>query len=151
MCLVGGVPVRIESSELATSGKSSDRNWTTVPESMGGGYAGYPEVFHQLHCLNMVRMATFPDLYANHTLFADHPSHIVREHINHCIEIIRLQLQCSAEMTPILTENLPGRSFPAPDFKVIHICKNFDELRSWTEDHLLHGVGGWDIPEGHGH
>jgi hypothetical protein len=50
-------------------------------------------------------------------------------------------------MTPILTEMLPGHAYPAPDFNVIHVCKNFDELRDWTKNHLLHGVGGWDIPE----
>jgi hypothetical protein len=30
---------------------------------------------------NMVRMATYPDHYANHTLFMDHPPDIVRAHI----------------------------------------------------------------------
>lgn len=60
-----------------------------------------------------------------------------------------MHLQCTSEMTPILTEMLPGHKFPSPDFRVIHMCKNFDELKAWTEVNVLHGVGGWDIPEGH--
>lgn len=48
---VGGVPVRVEESKLGELQKDPGRNWTRIPESMGGGIAGYPEVFHQLHCL----------------------------------------------------------------------------------------------------
>jgi hypothetical protein len=48
---VGGVPVRIDESRLKTLQKNPSRNWTRVPDALGGGIAGYPEVFHQLHCL----------------------------------------------------------------------------------------------------
>ncbi|KAI1472542.1 uncharacterized protein F4812DRAFT_464659 [Daldinia caldariorum] len=144
--MVGGVPIRIDDSELAILNKSAERPWTRIPESRGGGIAGYPEVFHQLHCLNMLRMASYPELYATHSLFADHPPDTTRSHIDHCIEIIRMQLQCSAEMTPVLTEDIPGRKFPAADFRVTHRCKNFDELFTWTKENILHGAGNWDIP-----
>ncbi|KAK6956212.1 hypothetical protein Daesc_001485 [Daldinia eschscholtzii] len=79
--MVGGVPIRIDDSELAILHKSAERPWTRIPESRGGGIAGYPEVFHQLHCLNMLRMASYPELYANHSLFADHPPDTTRSHI----------------------------------------------------------------------
>ncbi|KAF9641084.1 hypothetical protein BFW01_g12890 [Lasiodiplodia theobromae] len=149
--MLGGVPVRVEESKLGELQKDPARNWTRIPESMGGGIAGYPEVFHQLHCLNVLRMATYPDHYANNTFFVDHPPHVVRGHLDHCVEILRMQLQCSAEMTPILTEEgLPGHEFPTPDFNVVHVCKNFDDLKEWTRSHILHGAGNWDIP-GHGH
>lgn len=32
-------------------------------EEMGGGYMGAVEVFHELHCLNMLRQATYMDYY----------------------------------------------------------------------------------------
>ncbi|KAK8135903.1 hypothetical protein PG984_003843 [Apiospora sp. TS-2023a] len=153
--MIGGVPIRIDDSELSFLNKSTHRQWTRIPESRGGGVAGYPEVFHQLHCLNMLRMATYPEQYANHTLFSDHSEDIVRAHIafadvgtsDHCVEILRMQLQCTAEMTPILTEEIPGREFPAPDFNVVHKCKNFDDLVEWTKANVLHGAGNWDIPK----
>ncbi|KAK8069604.1 hypothetical protein PG994_006220 [Apiospora phragmitis] len=144
---VGGVPVRIDDGELSLLNKSSQRQWTRIPESRGGGIAGYPEVFHQLHCLNMLRMATYPEQYTNHTLFSDHSEDIVRAHLDHCVEILRMQLQCTAEMTPILTEDIPGHEFPALDFNVIHKCKNFQDLVAWTKENVLHGAGNWDIPK----
>jgi hypothetical protein len=92
-------------------------------------------------------MATYLDHYANNTFFVDHPQHVVRGHLDHCVEILRMQLQCSAEMTPILTEEgLPGHILPTPDFNVIHMCKNFDKLKEWTRANVLHGAGSWDIP-----
>ncbi|KAL0260746.1 hypothetical protein SLS55_004436 [Diplodia seriata] len=149
--MLGGVPLRIEESKLGELGKDANRNWTRIPEAMGGGIAGYPEVFHQLHCLNVLRMASYPDHYSNNTFFVDHPAHVVRGHLDHCIEILRMQLQCSAEMAPILTEDgLPGHEFPTADFNVVHMCRNFDDLKEWTRSHILHGAGNWDIP-GHGH
>ncbi|KAK7954444.1 Tat pathway signal sequence [Apiospora saccharicola] len=102
--MIGGVPIRIDDSELSFLNKSTHRQWTRIPESRGGGVAGYPE--------NMLRMATYPEQYANHTLFSDHSEDIVRAHIDHCVEILRMQLQCTAEMTPILTEEIPGHEFP---------------------------------------
>ncbi|KAI0528471.1 hypothetical protein GGR58DRAFT_526275 [Xylaria digitata] len=143
---VGGVPIRLDDSDLVFLNKSSKRSWTRIPESRGGGIAGYPEVFHQLHCLNMLRMASYPDHYANHSLFSESSPRVVRTHIDHCVEIIRMQLECSAEMTPILTEEIPGFVYPKADFNVIHKCKNFDDLFSWTKENVLHGAGNWDIP-----
>ncbi|KAL1614912.1 hypothetical protein SLS54_009361 [Diplodia seriata] len=100
---------------------------------------------------NVLRMASYPDHYSNNTFFVDHPAHVVRGHLDHCIEILRMQLQCSAEMAPILTEDgLPGHEFPTADFNVVHMCRNFDDLKEWTRSHILHGAGNWDIP-GHGH
>ncbi|KAI2624454.1 hypothetical protein GGS21DRAFT_493860 [Xylaria nigripes] len=137
--MIGGVPIRIDDSDPVVLNKSSERSWTRIPESRGGGIAGYPE--------NMLRMATYPDEYANHTLFAENSPKVVRTHIDHCVEIIRMQLQCSTEMTPILTEDIPGKVFPRADFNVVHKCKNFDELFSWTKENVLHGAGNWDIPK----
>ncbi|KAI1501134.1 hypothetical protein F5X99DRAFT_409448 [Biscogniauxia marginata] len=145
--MIGGVPIRIDDNELALIHKSSKRNWTRIPDSRGGGIAGYPEVFHQLHCLNMLRMASYPEhYYTSHPFFSEHSASITRAHLDHCVEILRMQLQCTAEMTPILTEDLPGHEFPAADFNVVHKCKNFEELYAWTKENVLHGAGNWDIP-----
>ena len=54
---------------------------------------------------------------------------------------MRLHLQCTAEMTPILTEQIgPGHNDILSDFNVIHMCKNFDELKVWTRSNALHQI-----------
>jgi hypothetical protein len=49
--LVGDFPVRVDESYLEILGKDPNRNWSRLPDEVGGGLAGYPEIFHQLHCL----------------------------------------------------------------------------------------------------
>lgn len=83
-------------------------------------------------------------------LFTD-PSHISRGHIDHCIEIIRQQLMCSAEMVPVLTEEIEGHEFPRSDFSTWQVCRNFDDLYTWTKSAIIHGGGNWDLPSQHHH
>ncbi|PKS05391.1 hypothetical protein jhhlp_008766 [Lomentospora prolificans] len=105
----------------------------------GQGYIAGIEVFHQLHCLNIVRQYTWfllgeykdidpPALFQ----LGDDES---QEHIDHCIESIRLSLMCSADVTPILLVNDPSVGFHQKqnEFGTHHKCRNFDEIEKWVD------------------
>lgn len=48
---VGGVPIRINEDDFWRTRKEDSKNWSRIPDELGGGLRGYPQVFHQLHCL----------------------------------------------------------------------------------------------------
>ncbi|PYI28115.1 hypothetical protein BP00DRAFT_309233, partial [Aspergillus indologenus CBS 114.80] len=74
----------------------------------GSGYMVGLEVFHQLHCL--VKVYFVPA---------------------HCIDSIRLSLQCQADLTLIPFKWVSGYLEPWPDFRTTHQCKNFEKIREW--------------------
>ena len=58
---LGGV-INISSETLHAVNASADYSVELAPE-IGGGYMASVEVLHQLHCLNMLRQATYEDYY----------------------------------------------------------------------------------------
>ncbi|KIH91993.1 hypothetical protein SPBR_09083 [Sporothrix brasiliensis 5110] len=62
------------------------------------------DVFHQLHCLNMVRKALHPEYYEPHTPglhTGDEDELLGPHHIEHCIDAIRQSLMCSADISSL--------------------------------------------------
>ena len=98
----------------------------------------------------MLRKTTHMEYYKDVTVFQA-SSEVVRAHLDHCIDILRQQLMCSAEMAPTFTYTVDGVDEPLPDFSSILQCKNFDELKTWTQQNVIHDGGDWDIPDGHTH
>ena len=58
---IGGV-ISISEENLLAANASLDYSVKLSPE-IGGGYMAAVEVLHQLHCLNMLRQATYEDYY----------------------------------------------------------------------------------------
>jgi len=61
-----------------------------------GQYAILLNVFHQLHCLNMLRKR----LYDKTDYPPDHET-MGMEHMEHCYDSLRQSLMCSADLTPL--------------------------------------------------
>ncbi|KAI0199890.1 hypothetical protein F4808DRAFT_194786 [Astrocystis sublimbata] len=120
------------------------------------GYAAVLEVFHQLHCLNQIRQYTWKDHYAKHMAdyisddnrtavnldVADPANAQDRMHVDHCIEALRLQLMCSADLTPLLIEVDESSELGLKtDFNVRHRCRRWDKITAWQDAHNLEGDG----------
>jgi len=104
---------------------------------------GSIEVFHQLHCLNMLRKFTYPKEYPEvQELWTTRPQ-FLRSHLDHCIEMIRQNLMCVADVGVISYDWVSGWEVPFPDFNTWHKCRNFDDILDWTTAHRVH------IPTGH--
>lgn len=54
----------------------------------------------------------------------------------HCIDSIRLSLQCSADVSLITWKWLRGYANPWPDFRGKHECRNWDDILDWAKDRL---------------
>lgn len=99
---------------------------------------GFLDVFHQLHCLNLVRQYTYRDAYdySNVTAFRA-PEEVVRGHIDHCIETIRKAIMCTADVTPVVflkDESRKGGS--KSDFNIRKKCKDFERIKEWVGGHM---------------
>ncbi|PMD49121.1 uncharacterized protein K444DRAFT_549821, partial [Hyaloscypha bicolor E] len=141
--------INVPYENLHLLNKSTDMPWQRTDPDEGGGVVGFLEVFHVIHCLDMVRQFIYRDEYdySANPLF-DAPDHVVWRHVDHCINTIRISLQCTSDVTPYLQFLAPEK--PAgldADFRTLHTCRNFDKIRDWNREHktTLH------IPEGHEH
>ncbi|KAK4218813.1 hypothetical protein QBC37DRAFT_178945 [Rhypophila decipiens] len=85
------------------------------------------DVFHQLHCLNSVRKALWPEYY--HINGSDP---IQKMHINHCLDYVRQALMCHADSTPIRRKFFPEAGVFGPDLTIMHTCRDIDGMMNWS-------------------
>ncbi|KAI1649244.1 uncharacterized protein F4817DRAFT_44958 [Daldinia loculata] len=143
-------------------------NWTAVsiPESLGkkanlAGSAlirrrdedGNPileyfasfEVFHQLHCLDLLRKAAQPNYHyysqLGEPMFHGNELYQLSTHIGHCVDILRQSLTCNPDYALIGYVHVDGQDFPVPNFPAVkHQCRpfeSFEALRRWTEERAV--------------
>ncbi|KAH8822805.1 hypothetical protein DL96DRAFT_316715 [Flagelloscypha sp. PMI_526] len=82
-------------------------------------------VFHQLHCINMLRMKLFPDYYMDKGLMDD-------EHLSHCIDSLRQAVSCSADVTPLVWKWNEARNAYMGRLDVVHSCRDFEKVQDWA-------------------
>ncbi|KAI5306216.1 hypothetical protein KEM56_001806 [Ascosphaera pollenicola] len=120
-------PFAVSGEELATMNESS----IEIP-SRPGEHLVKLAVFHQLHCLDMIRKY----IHRTHYNFDSHNGTVpVIEHIDHCIDVLRQVLTCHADTALITFYFDPTNPKPAePNFNVMHECKDFNALRTWEKE-----------------
>ncbi|KAH7361401.1 hypothetical protein B0T11DRAFT_74102 [Plectosphaerella cucumerina] len=100
------------------------------------GYRIGIEVFHQLHCLNLLRMATYREWYSLESVGGDVATddEDLRGHVDHCLEALRLNLMCQSDIGVFTFKNYPDLDVEGhwPDFSTLHVCRNFDAIRDWA-------------------
>ncbi|KAJ0152076.1 hypothetical protein CTA2_262 [Colletotrichum tanaceti] len=106
------------------------------------GYRVGLEVFHQLHCLNLLRMSTFPEYYSDPEVGGDVATtdpKALRGHVDHCLEALRLNLMCQADIGVFTFKTYPDLPLEGhwPDFSTLHTCRNFDDIRNWALTHSV--------------
>lgn len=125
------------------------------PKTGEEGYRVGMEVFHQLHCLNLLRRVTYRDYYEPlGGEFAKGPKD-VQAHTgryrrftavnasffdtcaDHCIEVLRLNTQCYADIGLFTFYMVEGDPLAWPELNSKHMCRNFDRVRQWALDHSV--------------
>ncbi|CEJ81373.1 hypothetical protein VHEMI01504 [[Torrubiella] hemipterigena] len=102
-----------------------------------GKYFAFVEVFHQLHCLNLVRKFIHRESYPDYTSFHDDPG-MVDYHVDHCLDVLRQKIMCDSDIDLIVYNDRSRQKLaPEPRFDIQHTCRNFEDIRQWT---LAHGV-----------
>ncbi|KAF6832220.1 hypothetical protein CPLU01_06319 [Colletotrichum plurivorum] len=131
----------ISHAELTKLGLDPKSIKITNPITGEEGYRAGLEVFHQLHCLNLLRMATYPDYYSREEVGGDVATDAedLRGHVDHCLEALRMNLMCQADIGVFTFKMYPDLPVEGhwPDFSTLHTCRNFDDIRNWA---MIHSV-----------
>lgn len=65
------------------------------------------------------------------------PPEKMRTHLDHCIEVLRLNLMCSSDIGVYTFQDLPEYDEPWADFNTNHVCRNFDMIRDWAIENTV--------------
>ncbi|KAF5500717.1 Cyclochlorotine biosynthesis protein O [Colletotrichum siamense] len=132
----GGIWVSEEEVNLLNMTDSAELPFHKIPEEQGGGYLAMLEVFHLLHCLNSLRMGLFYNYEHYKFLDEDVPDENIYTHYDHCIDMLRMNLMCYADVTPALFVdplNNPLRRDALPNWSSMHTCRDFDAILDWNK------------------
>ncbi|KAF1988328.1 hypothetical protein K402DRAFT_328891 [Aulographum hederae CBS 113979] len=101
-----------------------------------GKYHFEPSVFHNLHCLNAVRMHIDSAYYKtnkhSHLHQLKNQPNFQRIHIDHCLDQIRQALMCAGDMTPTPMYTWPGFGI-ALGRSAAHSCRKWESIREWYD------------------
>ncbi|KAJ7033579.1 hypothetical protein C8F04DRAFT_1260834 [Mycena alexandri] len=84
------------------------------------------DVFHQLHCLDMVRQRLHPG--HNYT-------RLPMGHIRHCIGAIRQALMCAADISPVVWQWSDELQIADQRDDIPHVCRDYGKIQAWAKDH----------------
>ncbi|KAK0732542.1 tat pathway signal sequence [Apiosordaria backusii] len=96
------------------------------------------DVFHQLHCLNMIRMGLFPGRYNTSMKRPDGTINYLQWlHMDHCIESLRQSITCHSDISVFTYWWLESKKVMEPELGTMHVCRNFSRIRAWAFDRFL--------------
>ncbi|CCM06373.1 uncharacterized protein FIBRA_08631 [Fibroporia radiculosa] len=89
------------------------------------------DLFHNLHCINMFRKYSYLEHYPEIQDIMSARPRFFREHMDHCLEMLRQNLMCHADIVLITYDWVAGIPKPFPDFNTFHQCRNFTKIQEW--------------------
>ncbi|MCJ1421464.1 hypothetical protein MMC32_007828 [Xylographa parallela] len=109
----------------------------TAPDRRNDGrYVVVLDMFHQLHCVKVLRDQVFtPRIRAANGLAAEW-----EVHMDHCVEFLRQTIMCQASNTPAsLYWNTDIKSYAA-QHGMRRMCSDFDSIWNWASDRNITGA-----------
>ncbi|KAH7919151.1 hypothetical protein BV22DRAFT_876521 [Leucogyrophana mollusca] len=131
-------PTRMTLDQMLRAGEVNSPSKVKYPEKYGGGFMATLESTHQLHCLNLLRKASWLEYYESIEPSFQNTPEVIRMHLDHCIEMIRHNTMCNADVTMITWDWVKGRTSPYPNFNTRHQCRNFEKILDWATTHAVH-------------
>jgi len=101
-------------------------------------------VFHQLHCLGMIRESYYaslqgrrPHIHGDEALPDEKLEESQVEHTGHCFDYLRQALMCAADMTLEWAAEVPpgGVPFTVDGWGITHQCRNWNQVIGWVLEH----------------
>ncbi|EZF78262.1 hypothetical protein H105_00656 [Trichophyton soudanense CBS 452.61] len=130
-------PVAIPYEDRALYGLQEGQ--VKMMEKYGGNFVAHIEVFHHLHCLDVLRKISYYGyehyLKKGGSLFTNDEK-TVKHHAAHCLDILRQQIMCTAD-TSVFGQWWVKGIGPFVDFNTKHQCKDYEIIRSWGEKHQI--------------
>ncbi len=125
----------ISSNDVRLLGKDP-RTTVKAPESWGYGpdaHIARTEVSHQMHCLNVLRKAMYPDYYPKERNGDPATLPLWRPHATHCLHILLQHLTCTASVDVVTYNWREMQTHPSPDFSINRQCRGFDAILEWQD------------------
>ena len=71
---------------------------------------------------------------------------IEEAHLEHCVDVIRQRLMCTADASVVTFRWVKGLSTPYPNFHTGHMCRNYEGLLDWAQERKadMAKVDDWD-------
>ncbi|KAL9610610.1 MAG: hypothetical protein Q9167_004684 [Letrouitia subvulpina] len=133
---------RPEDDVVGISGISKDEASNLLNETLPAPhdpntYMIQLEVFHNLHCLNMLRKTIYPDQYPDMVSYHDNGTinhgTLQALHMDHCLDALRQSTMCESDVTPVtFVHNFFGRGV-YPNLVATHTCRDFNALVKWAK------------------
>lgn len=127
---IGAVISKIDAEQA-----SKLANATTPFHDDPSQYIVVIDVFHQLHCLDMMRMLVYPDVYKTKLTPGTEAGDDNVIHFEHCYEQLRQSLQCHSDIGTIFWEWSEKKQRLLGNAHTLHTCKNFEKIRQWGLEH----------------
>ncbi|PMD25595.1 hypothetical protein NA56DRAFT_686143 [Hyaloscypha hepaticicola] len=117
----------------------------TDPATGKRGFRVAIEVFHQLHCLDLLRQANYKSHYAPLGGDTAAPVHDLTGHLDHCIDALRQFVMCQGDINVFAFRFPFNDGDPWPDYTTPRVCRNYESIRKWAVDHTV--AQGVDEPD----
>lgn len=99
-------------------------------------YMAQMDVFHQIHCINLLRKAAFED-HPKTTTPKEKKDKMYWIHLHHCVDIALQNIKCTGTTELLTLSWMDGREIPWPNFSVYHQCRDFDTLVQWQQENAV--------------
>lgn len=100
-------------------------------------YVAQLDIFHQLHCLNLLRHIAWGEFDRDGVTAKRPYSDLHWIHVAHCTEVIRENLVCGANLDVITFNWKETQDLPFADFSVNKKCSNTEVLMEWQEKNTI--------------
>jgi len=91
------------------------------------------EVFHLLHCLNLLRKRFHPEYYPP----PPPENAIAHQHAEHCVDILRQSMMCAVDINPLVWQWNHDINATVPKLDALHECRSWDDVWNWSVEHRI--------------
>ncbi|KAL8827046.1 MAG: hypothetical protein Q9191_003430 [Dirinaria sp. TL-2023a] len=134
--LLAPMHISVSAEELERDNQKS----VALPES--GGYLGWMGVFHELHCIRMLREWNYRSYYhdassSSSNLSAAEAAHL-EQHVDHCFEMLRQSAVCHADASLTTFVWHPEKTRPMFNAsESVHRCVDWELLMDSVKDRVV--------------
>ena len=107
----------------------------TDPATGKRGFRVAIEVFHQLHCLDLLRQANYKSHYKHENGDIHTSAKNLHGHLDHCVDALRQFVMCQGDVNVFAFRYPFGDGDPWPDYTTPRVCRNFASIRKWAVEH----------------